>query len=243
MLMAGHSKWANIKHRKGAQDAKRGKIFTKIIKEITVAARLGGGDQDANPRLRKAVLNARSNNMPQENIIRAIKKGTGELEGVNYDEMVYEGYGPFGIAIYMEVITDNKNRTVSELRHLLSKHNGSLAEPGSVSWMFKRIGMIIISLPSIDEEKIMQDVLKVEADDFEIIGEHAYISLDQGQLMVAKEGLENLGYDIISADIIMAPNSLQDIEDSDKDKVIELMDLIDSHDDVNQVYSNFSISE
>ncbi len=241
--MAGHSKWANIKHRKGAQDAKRGKIFTKIIKEITVAARLGGGDQDANPRLRKAVLNARSNNMPQENIIRAIKKGTGELEGVNYDEMVYEGYGPFGIAIYMEVITDNKNRTVSELRHLLSKHNGSLAEPGSVSWMFKRIGMIIISLPSIDEEKIMQDVLKVEADDFEIIGEHAYISLDQGQLMVAKEGLENLGYDIISADIIMAPNSLQDIEDSDKDKVIELMDLIDSHDDVNQVYSNFSISE
>ena len=241
--MAGHSKWANIKHRKGAQDAKRGKIFTKIIKEITVAARLGGGDQDANPRLRKAVLNARSNNMPQENIIRAIKKGTGELEGVNYDEMVYEGYGPFGIAIYMEVITDNKNRTVSELRHLLSKHNGSLAEPGSVSWMFKRIGMIIISLPSIDEEKIMQDVLKVEADDFEIIGEHAYISLDQGQLMVAKEGLENLGYYIISADIIMAPNSLQDIEDSDKDKVIELMDLIDSHDDVNQVYSNFSISE
>ena len=125
--MAGHSKWANIKHRKGAQDAKRGKIFTKIIKEITVAARLGGGDQDANPRLRKAVSNARSNNMPQENITRAIKKGTGELEGVNYEEMIYEGYGPLGIAIYMEVITDNKNRTVSELRHILNKHNGSLA--------------------------------------------------------------------------------------------------------------------
>ena len=129
--MAGHSKWANIKHRKGAQDAKRGKIFTKIIKEITVAARLGGGDQDANPRLRKAVSNARSNNMPQENIIRAIKKGTGELEGVNYEEMIYEGYGPLGIAIYMEVITDNKNRTVSELRHILNKFNGSLAAPGS----------------------------------------------------------------------------------------------------------------
>ena len=124
--MAGHSKWANIKHRKGAQDAKRGKIFTKIIKEITVAARLGGGDQDANPRLRKAVSNARSNNMPQENITRAIKKGTGELEGVNYEEMIYEGYGPLGIAIYMEVITDNKNRTVSELRHILNKHNLSL---------------------------------------------------------------------------------------------------------------------
>ena len=148
--MAGHSKWANIKHRKGAQDAKRGKIFTKIIKEITVAARLGGGDQDANPRLRKAVSNARSNNMPQENITRAIKKGTGELEGVNYEEMIYEGYGPLGIAIYMEVITDNKNRTVSELRHILNKFNGSLAAPGSVSWMFKRVGLIIMSLSSKD---------------------------------------------------------------------------------------------
>ena len=163
--MAGHSKWANIKHRKGAQDAKRGKIFTKIIKEITVAARLGGGDQDANPRLRKAVSNARSNNMPQENITRAIKKGTGELEGVNYEEMIYEGYGPLGIAIYMEVITDNKNRTVSELRHILNKHNGSLAEPGSVSWMFKRVGLIIMSLTGRDEEKLMRDVLEVEADD------------------------------------------------------------------------------
>ena len=174
--MAGHSKWANIKHRKGAQDAKRGKIFTKIIKEITVAARLGGGDQDANPRLRKAVSNARSNNMPQENITRAIKKGTGELEGVNYEEMIYEGYGPLGIAIYMEVITDNKNRTVSELRYILNKHNGSLAEPGSVSWMFKRVGLIIMSLSSRDEEKLMRDVLEVEADDFDIIREEAYVS-------------------------------------------------------------------
>ena len=241
--MAGHSKWANIKHRKGAQDAKRGKIFTKIIKEITVAARLGGGDQDANPRLRKAVSNARSNNMPQENIIRAIKKGTGELEGVNYEEMVYEGYGPFGVAIYMEVITDNKNRTVSELRHILNKHNGSLAEPGSVSWMFKRTGLIIISLTSINEEKLMQDILEVEADDFEIIGEDVYVSLDQGKLMTAKETLEKVGYTIKSAEIIMTPNSLQNIEVSDKNKVFELIDLIDNHDDVNQVFSNFSISE
>ena len=241
--MAGHSKWANIKHRKGAQDAKRGKIFTKIIKEITVAARLGGGDQDANPRLRKAVSNARSNNMPQENIIRAVKKGTGELEGVNYEEMVYEGYGPFGVAIYMEVITDNKNRTVSELRHILNKHNGSLAEPGSVSWMFKRTGLIIISLTSINEEKLMQDILEVEADDFEIIGEDVYVSLDQGKLMTAKETLEKVGYTIKSAEIIMTPNSLQNIEVSDKNKVFELIDLIDNHDDVNQVFSNFSISE
>ena len=135
--MAGHSKWANIKHRKGAQDAKRGKVFTKIIKEITVAARLSGGDLEANPRLRRAVSNARSNNMPQDNILRAIKKGTGELEGVNYEEIIYEGYGPIGIAIYMDAITDNKNRPVSELRHILNKNNGSLAEPGSVSWIFK----------------------------------------------------------------------------------------------------------
>ena len=241
--MAGHSKWANIKHRKGAQDAKRGKIFTKIIKEITVAARLGGGDLDANPRLRKAVSNARSNNMPQENIIRAIKKGTGELEGVNYEEMIYEGYGPLGIAIYMEVITDNKNRTVSELRYILNKHNGSLAEPGSVSWMFKRVGLIIISLSSKDEEKLMRDVLEVEADDFDILGEEVYVSVDQGKLITAKEGLEQLGYNIRSAEIIMTPNSLQKIETSDKYKVLELMDLIDSHDDVNQVFSNFSISE
>ena len=241
--MAGHSKWANIKHRKGAQDAKRGKIFTKIIKEITVAARLGGGDQDANSRLRKAVSNARSNNMPQENIIRAIKKGIGELEGVNYEEMIYEGYGPSGVAIYMEVITDNKNRTVSELRHILSKNNGTLAEPGSVSWMFKRTGMIIMSLSSVDEEKLMQDVLEAEADDFEIIEEDVYISLDQSKLMPAKESLECHGYNIKSADIIMVPNAMQKIELSDKDKVLGLIDLIDSHDDVNQVFSNFLISE
>ena len=237
--MAGHSKWANIKHRKGAQDAKRGKIFTKIIKEITVAARLGGGDQDANPRLRKAISNARSNNMPQENIIRAIKKGTGELEGVNYEEMIYEGYGPFGIAIYMEVITDNKNRTVSELRHILNKHNGSLAEPGSVSWMFKRTGLIIMSLPSKGEEQLMRDVLEVEADDFDIIGEEAYVSVDQGNLMTVRDSLDKIGYDIKSAEIIMSPKSLQNIENTNKEKVFELMDLIDNHDDVNQVFQIF----
>ena len=241
--MAGHSKWANIKHRKGAQDAKRGKIFTKIIKEITVAARLSGGDQDANPRLRKAVSDARSKNMPQENIIRAIKKGTGELEGVNYEEMVYEGYGPFGIAIYIEVITDNKNRTVSELRYILNKYNGSLAEPGSVSWMFKRAGLIIMSLKSQDEEKLMQDVLAVGAEDFEMIGKVVYVSLDQVKLFAAKKSLENMGYSIKSAEIIMTPTSLQNIEASNKGKVLELIDLIDNHDDVNQVFSNFSISE
>ena len=241
--MAGHSKWANIKHRKGAQDAKRGKVFTKIIKEITVAARLGGGDLEANPRLRRAVSNARSNNMPQDNILRAIKKGTGELEGVNYEEMIYEAYGPIGIAIYMEVITDNKNRTVSELRHILNKNNGSLAEPGSVSWMFKRVGMIILVSSLPDEDTLLNDILESGANDFEINDNEAYVSTEQNELMVVKENLEKRGYNIKSSELIMSPNSLQSVDIENADKVLSLMEIIDNHDDVNQVYSNFSINE
>ena len=241
--MAGHSKWANIKHRKGAQDAKRGKVFTKIIKEITVAARLSGGDLEANPRLRRAVSNARSNNMPQDNILRAIKKGTGELEGVNYEEIIYEGYGPIGIAIYMEAITDNKNRTVSELRHILNKNNGSLAEPGSVSWMFKRVGMIILVSILPDEDTLLNDILESGANDFEINENEAYVSTEQSELMVVKENLEKRGYNIKSSELIMSPNSLQNIDIEDAEKVLSLMEIIDNHDDVNQVYSNFSINE
>jgi len=241
--MAGHSKWANIKHRKGAQDAKRGKVFTKIIKEITVAARLNGGDLEANPRLRRAVSNARSNNMPQDNILRAIKKGTGELEGVNYEEMIYEAYGPIGIAIYMEVITDNKNRTVSELRNILNKNNGSLAEPGSVSWMFKRVGMIILVSSLPDEDTLLNDILESGANDFEINENEAYVSTEQNELMVVKENLEKRGYNIKSSELIMSPNSLQSVDIEDADKVLDLMEIIDSHDDVNQVYSNFFVKD
>ena len=241
--MAGHSKWANIKHRKGAQDAKRGKIFTKIIKEITVAARLGGGDIDANPRLRKAVSNGRSKNMPQDNILRAIKKGTGELEGVNYEEMVYEGYGPSGIAIYMEVITDNKNRTVSELRHILNKNDGSLAEPGSVSWIFKRMGMIIVTLTNFDEEKLLHDILESGANDFEVIEKDVFISTDQSKLMAVKDNLDGMDYSVKSFDLIMAPNSTQYVSVDCREKVLNVMDIIDNHDDVNQVFSNFSFNE
>ena len=241
--MAGHSKWANIKHRKGAQDAKRGKIFTKIIKEITVAARLGGGDIDANPRLRKAISNGRSKNMPQDNILRAIKKGTGELEGVNYEEMVYEGYGPSGIAIYMEVITDNKNRTVSELRHILNKNDGSLAEPGSVSWIFERIGMIIVKLTNFDEEKLLHDILESGANDFEVIEDDVFISTDQSKLMAVKDNLDGMDYSVKSFDLIMAPNSTQYVSADCQEKVLNVMDIIDNHDDVNQVFSNFSFNE
>ena len=240
--MAGHSKWANIRHRKGAQDAKRGKIFTKIIKEITVSARLGGGDQDSNPRLRKAVSNARSNNMPQENIIRAIKKGTGELEGVTYEEMSYEGYGPNGIAIFIEVITDNKNRTVSELRHILNKNNGNLAEPGSVAWMFERKGEILISGFHGDEEKLLEDVLDSGADNFEIVERNVMITTDQSDLLNSRDALEDRGYRIKSADLIMVPKSAQKIDEDDQEKIINLMETIDNHDDVNNVYSNFILN-
>ena len=240
--MAGHSKWANIRHRKGAQDSKRGKIFTKIIKEITVSARLGGGDQDSNPRLRKAVSNARSNNMPQDNIIRAIKKGTGELEGVKYEEMSYEGYGPNGIAIYIEVITDNKNRTVSEIRHILNKNNGSLAEPGSVSWMFERKGEIVISDFNGDEEILFDDILESGAIDFERSADNVFVATNQSNLMNVKDKLEGKGYILKSTDLIMVPKSTQAVRREDQEKIINLMEMIDNHDDVNQVYSNFSIA-
>ena len=240
--MAGHSKWSNIRHRKGAQDSKRGKIFTKIIKEITVAARLHGGDQESNPRLRKAVSNARSNNMPQDNIARAIKKGTGELEGVSYEEMLYEGYGPNGIAILIEVITDNKNRTVSELRHILNKNNGNLAEPGSVAWMFDRKGEILISDFSGDEEKLFDDIINSGADDIEKIENGYLVTIDQSELLNAKDALEKKGHNIKSADVIMVPKSTQEVNEEDQEKIIDLMETIDNHDDVNHVYSNFLIN-
>jgi len=239
--MAGHSKWANIRHRKGAQDSKRGKIFTKIIKEITVAARLGGNDQDSNPRLRKAVSNARSNNMPQDNIIRAIKKGTGELDGIDYEEMSYEGYGPNGIAIFIEVITDNKNRTVSELRHILNKNSGNLAEPGSVAWMFERKGEILISEFIGDEEDLLDDIVDSGADDFERVDNGVLVTTDQSELLNSKDALEKKGYSIKSADLIMVPKSTQAVNEEDQEKIINLMETIDNHDDVNQVYSNFFI--
>ena len=240
--MAGHSKWSNIRHRKGAQDSKRGKIFTKIIKEITIAARLHGGDQESNPRLRKAVTNARSNNIPQDNIARAIKKGTGELEGVSYEEMLYEGYGPSGIAILIEVITDNKNRTVSELRHILNKNNGNLAEPGSVAWMFDRKGEILISDFSGDEEKLFDDIINSGADDIEKIENGYLVTTDQSELLNAKNALEKKGHNIKSADVIMVPKSTQEVNEEDQEKIIDLMETIDNHDDVNQVYSNFLIN-
>ena len=239
--MAGHSKWANIKHRKGAQDAKKGKVFTKIIKEITVAARLNGGDQESNPRLRRAVLNARSNNMPQSNIIRAIKKGTGELEGINYEEYLYEGYGPCGVAIIIEVITDNKNRTVSELRYILNKNNGSLCEPGSVLWMFEKKGEIIIENIDNDENQIISDIIDCGADDFKKTDSGYIILTNQNNLSAIRSHLQKLNYSISSSNIAMVPKSKQTVSIEDQTSIIQLLELINNHEDVNQVFSNILI--
>ena len=241
--MAGHSKWANIKHRKGAQDAKRGKIFTKIIKEITVAARLGGCDVDATPRLRKAVSNGKSNNLPIDNITRAIKKGTGELEGVSYEEVTYEGDGPGGVAIMMDIITDNKNRTVAEIRHLLSKYGGNLGENGSVAWVFDKKGQIIINSSSGDENVILEAALEAGADDFEAADDFFTITTDPVSLMDVRDALENSGYEIRSAEIEMVPKTLQKLEGKEAQSALKLMDALEDNDDISKLFSNFDVDE
>ena len=241
--MSGHSKWANIKHRKGAQDAKRGKIFTKIIKEITIAARLGGGDLDANPRLRKAVSNGKSNNLPIDNITRAIKKGTGELEGVSYEEVTYEGYGPGGVAIMMDIITDNKNRTVAEVRHLLSKYGGNLGETGSVTWVFDKKGQIILDSNSGDEDVVFEAALEAGADDFEAEDGFYTVTTDPTSLMDVRETLEKAGYDIRSAEIEMVPKTLQKLEGKEAQSTLKLMDVLEDNDDITKLYSNFDMDE
>ena len=240
--MAGHSKWANIRHRKGAQDQKRGKIFTKIIKEITIASRLGGGELTANPRLRKAVSNAKSNNMPADKIERAIKKGTGELNGVIYEEITYEGYGPGGVAILMNVITDNKNRSVAEIRHVLSKYNGNLGENGSVSWMFDKEGQIVLSSNTNNEDTIFEAAIEAGAEDFQINGDIYLVSTTSDRLMEVRDLLENLGYEIKSAEIEMVPKTIQKLEKKDSEMVLELLDALEDNDDVNKLYTNFDFA-
>ena len=237
--MAGHSKWANIRHRKGAQDKKRAKIFTKLIKEITIASRLGGGDISSNPRLRKAVSNAKSSNLPSDKIERAIKKGTGELEGVIYEEVTYEGYGPGGVAILINIITDNKNRIVAEIRHLLSKFDGNLGENGSVSWMFDKTGQIIMESKSVSEDTVFEDVIDAGADDFYADNNFYLVSTSVDQLMVIRDRLDNAGYVIKSAEIEMVPKTTQILDDLEVKKFLKLLDALDDNDDVNKVYTNF----
>lgn len=241
--MSGHSKWSTIKRKKGVADAKRGKIFTTIIKEITIAARSGGGDESANPRLRQAIAKAKSANMPADNIKRAIKKGTGELPGVNYEEAVYEGYGPAGVAIIMEILTDNKKRTVAEIRHLMSKYGGNLGENGSVAWMFDKKGQIIVEKNGYDEDAMFEIVLECGAEDFETEDNEFIIITDPGDIMEVKDNLEAKEVVVKSADIEFLPKNLQKVEGKDVERVINLMEALEDNEDIKNVYANFDIDE
>ena len=239
--MAGHSKWANIKHRKGAQDQKRGKIFTKLIREITISSRLGGGDLESNPRLRKAVNNAKSNNMPSEKIDRAIKKGTGVLEGVSYEEIIYEGYGPNGVAIIAEVITDNKNRSVAELRHAFTKFGGSLGETGSVSWMFEKKGQIIFEDSLLGFDALFDLVIIAGAEDIEEYDDGYIVTTPFELLMEVRKVIEEKGCVIKSADYEMLSKISKKLERSKSEKVLNLLNSLENNDDVNKLFSNLEI--
>lgn len=241
--MAGHSKWANIKHRKAAQDSKRAKVWTKILKEITIAAKMGGGDMDANPRLRTAVISARSLNVPNDTVSRAIKKGTGELEGVNYEEIVYEGYGPFGVALMLEVLTDNKQRTVAEVRHLLSKYGGNLGETGSVNWNFTRKGNIVVSAEDIDEDELMMEALEAGAEDVKVEGDSISVLTDPNSFNDVHEALKEK-YTILNAEIEQIPGTTVKIDNvEDAAKYMKLYDLLDDHDDIQNAWDNSDIPE
>jgi len=239
--MSGHNKWSSIKHKKGKVDAQRGRIFTRLIKEITVAARMGGGDEESNPRLRTAVAAAKAANMPSANIDRAIKRGTGELPGVAYEEATYEGYGPGGAALLIETLTDNKNRTVADLRHILGKHNGNLGESGSVSWIFEKKGVIAIPAEGLSEDDVMLVVLDAGAEDMKSDGEVFEILTHPSDFEQVKKAVEEAGFPIDSAEITMYPKSFVKLEGKHAEQMLKLMDALDEHDDVQNVYSNFDI--
>jgi YebC/PmpR family DNA-binding regulatory protein len=242
--MSGHSKWHTIKHKKGALDAKRGKIFTKLIKEITVAARTGGsGDVDSNARLRKAVNDAKAQNMPNDTIDRAIKRGTGELEGVAYDEITYEGYGPNGVAVMVETMTDNRNRTVAELRHLFSKNGGNLGESGSVAWMFDKKGYIVVDKAAKPEEELFEIAIEAGADDMQDDGDVWEILTTPENLESVTEAIKKAGIQPQAAEISMIPQNYVHLEGGDAKQMMKLYDAIDDNEDVQKVYANFDIDE
>jgi len=241
--MSGHSKWSTIKRKKEKTDAARGRLFTRLIKELTIAARQGGGDENANPRLRSAIMAAKAANMPAANIERAIKRGTGELPGVQYEEVVYECYGPGGSAIYVEALTDNKNRTVAEIRHLLSKHGGSLGESGSVAWMFKKIGVITVPASSTTEDDLMMATLDAGAEDIELDGDEFRLTTDPSDLEAVKSALEENGIPYTSAEIAMEPTTTVKVEGKAAESLLKLMDALEEHDDVQNIFSNFDIDD
>ncbi len=240
--MSGHSKWHSIKHKKGALDAKRGKVFTKCIKEITIAARSGGsGDPNQNPRLRKAVSDAKAVNMPNDTIDKAIKRGTGELEGVNYEEISYEGYGPAGVAIMINTTTDNRNRTVSELRHLLSKNGGNLGESGSVAWIFNKRGSIIVDRSAKGEDDLMEIALEAGAEDMQTDDEAYQILTTPEEFHIVLEALKNAGIEPVSSEIAMIPQNYIHLEGREADQMLKLYEALDDHEDVQSVAANFDI--
>ncbi len=240
--MSGHSKWSTIKRKKAKVDAERGKAFTKVIKEITIAARAGGGDPEANPRLRTAVLAAKAVNMPQDNIKKAIAKGTGELEGVSYEEITYEGYAPHGVAVMLECTTDNKNRTAPEIRHLFSKYGGNLAENGAVAWVFERKGLITIPKEGNDEDTVMEAALEAGADDIKSEdAEYFEVYTEPSDLHTVLDGIEKAGVSPETAELIQIPTNTVTLDEKQAEQVIKVIDLFEEHDDVNKVWANFDI--
>ena len=241
--MSGHSKWATIKRKKAATDAKRGKVFTKLIKELMIATRDGGGDIETNPRLRQAVSTAKTANMPNDNIKRAIQKGTGELEGVSYEEFTYEGYGPGGVALFMEVLTDNKQRTVADIRHAMNKHGGNLGENGSVAWMFEKLGQITISEKGQDEDLIFEEALEAGADDFSNADGEFIITTAPSETVNVSDALSNKGYNITSSALEMVPKTTTKVDGSDVKKLMTLMEVLEDNDDIQNLYSNLDVDE
>ena len=241
--MSGHSKWSSIKHKKGATDAKRGKVFTRIIKELTVAARVGGGDPDSNPRLRTVVADAKAANMPADNIKIAIRRGTGEEPGVSYEEATYEGYGPGGAALMLETLTDNKNRTVSEIRHLLSKHGGNLGETNSVAWMFTKQGYILIEKSKVDEDGLMGVALDTGADDVRDDQDNWEVLTSPEDFHRVLEAVKGLGVETLMAEVAMLPQNYINLEGKAAQQMLQLMGLLEDHDDVQHVWSNFNVEE
>ena len=241
--MSGHSKWSTIKRKKGALDAKRGKIFTKLIKEITVSARIGGGDPSGNPRLRTAIAAAKTANMPQDNISRAIAKGTGDLEGVTYEEQTYEAYGPGGVALLISTLTDNRNRTSSEVRHLVTKHGGNLAEPNSVAWMFEKKGHILVPEATADEDTLLALILDAGADDMTRSEGYFEILTAPDDYEKVRETLEKSESSIESAEITMHPKTTVKLEGKAAEQMLKMMEAVEDHEDVQNVYANFDISE
>ena len=241
--MSGHSKWSSIKHKKGAADAKRGKIFSKLIKEVTVAARLGGGDPMGNPRLRSAIQAAKAENMPKDNIERAIKKGTGELEGATYEEMNYEGYGPGGVAILIDCLTDNKNRAVADIKYLLDRHGGNLGEPGCVAWMFEKRGLIIFEKETVDEEKLLDIALEAGAEDVQEGEMEFEVVTTPGEFEPVRTAFDNEGMAYSFAEVSMVPNNTVKLEGKKAEQMLKLMEALEDSEDVTNVFANFDIPD